>query len=92
MSSKQAGGRRLMTVAITLSGFVAKKEQLGELGEVVSEALKGQEVRFMRCSQSTGDLFPLPLPSSLERATKIPPCVDALVLALNSLYGTKTII
>ena len=64
----------------------------GELGDVVSEALKGQEVGFLRCSQATGDLFPLPLPSSLSRSHKTPPCVDALVQALNSLYGTKTVL
>lgn len=64
----------------------------GELGEVVSEALKGQEHLFMRCSQATGDLFPLPLPSSLERVGRVPPCVDALVQALNSLSGTRTIL
>ena len=67
-----------------------KGATFGELGEAVSEALKGQEFGFSRCGQATGDLFPLPLPSSLGRSHTTPPCVDALVQALNSLYGTKT--
>ena len=68
-----------------------KGASFGELGDVVAEALKGQETGFSRCSQATGDLFPLPLPSSLGRTFTTPPCVDALVQALNSLYGTKTV-
>ena len=69
-----------------------KGASFGELGKVVAEALKGQEYGFSRCSQATGDLFPLPLPSSLSRTYETPPCVDALVQALNSLYGTKTVL
>ena len=76
-----------------LAKVCRKKDAVfGELGEVISEALKGQAERYMRCSQTTGDLFPLPLPSSLKRDCQVPPCVDALVHALNSLYGTKAVV
>ena len=63
-----------------------------EIGEALLEALKVQEKSYMRCSKTKGDLFPLPLPSSLKAV--VPPKVftDALVQALNSLYGTKTIV
>ena len=73
--------------------LVCRKKEVvfGELGEVISEALKGQDDRYMRCSKTTGELFPLPLPSSLKRESQVPPCVDSLVHALNSLYGTKSV-
>ena len=58
-----------------------------ELGKV----LLVQEQMYTRCSKTKGDLFPLPLPSSLEASSSPVFCADALVQALNSLYGTKTI-
>ena len=62
-----------------------------ELGQVLVETLKVQERTFTRCSETKGDLFPLPLPSSLEAIGFQGFCADALVQALNSLYGTRTI-
>ena len=52
-----------------------------ELGEVLSRALAVVEDKTERCSQPKGDLG-LPGPSQ--------PSTDALIRALNSLYGTKT--
>ena len=63
-----------------------------DIGEPLLEALKVQEKAYARCSESKGDLFPLPLPSSLKPSTPSGFCIDALVQALNSLYGTKTIV
>ena len=69
-----------------------KKElRFEELGEVLLEALKVQEQTYARCSEAKGDLFPLPLPSTLETSGSPLFCADALVQALNSLYGTRTI-
>ena len=62
-----------------------------ELGRVLLEALKVQEQAYARCSETKGDLFPLPLPSSLKLGVSQGGCADALVQALNSLYGTRTI-
>ena len=62
-----------------------------EIGEPLLEALKVQEKAYARCSETKGDLFPLPLPSSLKPDTPPGYCTDALVQALNSLYGTKTL-
>ena len=62
-----------------------------ELGKVLLEALKVQDQMFACCSETKGDLFPLPLPSSLKVINSQGSCADALVQALNSLYGTRTI-
>ena len=63
-----------------------------EMGEALLEALKVQEKAYARCSKTKGDLFPLPLPSTLQSVSPPGFCADALVQALNSLYGTKTIV
>ena len=61
-----------------------------ELGEVLSRALAVVESLFERCSQPKGDLFPLPLASALGLPGTSTPSTDALIRALNSLYGTRT--
>ena len=61
-----------------------------ELGGVLSRALAVVETRLARCSQPKGDLFPLPLASALGLPGKSTPSTDALIRALNLLYGTRT--
>ena len=48
------------------------------------------ETRLERCSQPKGDLFPLPLASDLGLQGQRLQNSDALIRALNLLYGTKT--
>ena len=48
------------------------------------------ETRLERCSQPKGDVFPLPLASALGLQGKFIPSTDALIRALNLLYGTRT--
>ena len=67
-----------------------KEISFAELGAVLSQALAVVESRLERCSQSKGDLFPLPLASDLGLHGRRIPNSDALIRALNLLYGTKT--
>ena len=52
-------------------------------------ALVMVESLFERCRQPKGDLFPLPLASALGLPGTLTPSTDALIRALNSLYGTN---
>ena len=74
-----------------LEACCRKKEiSFVELGSVLSQALAVVETRLERCSQPKGDLFPLPLASDLGLHGQRIPNSDALIRALNLLYGTKT--
>ena len=74
-----------------LEACCRKKEiNFAELGSVLSRALAVVETRLERCSQPKGDLFPLPLASDLGLHGQRIPNSDALIRALNLLYGTKT--
>ena len=101
-SPRESGLRRMASDASGRQAFEECRHNLAmtcrkkdlcfeELGRVLLEALKVQEKMYTRCSKTKGDLFPLPLPSSLETSSSPLFCADALVQALNSLYGTKTV-
>ncbi|CAK9027435.1 unnamed protein product [Durusdinium trenchii] len=101
-SPLKSGSRRMVLEASNRQAFEQCRYNLAtacrkkglrfeEIGEPLLEALKVQEKAYARCSETKGDLFPLPLPSSLKPDTPPGFCTDALVQALNSLYGTKTL-
>ena len=76
---------------IELEACCQKKELVfAELGDVLSRALAVVESKLERCSQPKGDVFPLPLASELGLHGKSMPSTDALIRALNLLYGTRT--
>ena len=92
-SGDNAAGWRLAfePCRAALEACCRKKEmEFAGLGPVLSRALAVVETRLERCSQPKGDLFPLPLGSDLGLHGQRTPNSDALIRALNLLYGTKT--
>ena len=76
---------------IALEACCRKKDiSFAELGTVLSGALAVVETRLERCSQTKRDLFPWPLASDLGLHGRRIPNSDAMIRALNLLYGTKS--